>query len=73
MQPVSILVLAAALLALPACSEHADCAPVIAAFDKADATNRYAMPLFTSAGSDNGGLRWVYGSSVVPPAPGAGK
>jgi hypothetical protein len=31
-------------------------------------------PLFTSIGPDEeGGFRWVYGNSVVPPAPGSGK
>jgi len=31
-------------------------------------------PLFTSIGPDEeGGFRWVYGSVVVPPPPGAGK
>ena len=181
MNPVLTLAASAAVLAALAGTAHADCAPVIAAFDKADATKRYAMyevdsmaqapkgdpfmvaigdveyrqkyerkgplsivkagfekgghaagvegrsikerekkgglrceplgerkvgsevalgyrirnnegkepdpsatdvwisrasavPLFTSVGgSDDGGFRWVYGSSVVAPAPGAGK
>lgn len=31
-------------------------------------------PLFTSIGLDEGGgFRWVHGSSVLPPVPGAGK
>ena len=181
MKPVLMLAASAALVVALAGAAHADCGPVIAAFDKADATKRYALyevdamaqapkgapflvvigdveyrqkyerkgplsivkagfekvghgssveggivkarekkgdgrceplgerkigseaamgyrirnnngkepdlsatdmwisrasgtPLFTGVGgSDDGGFRWVYGSSVVPPAPGAGR
>jgi hypothetical protein len=67
MQPVSIPVLATALLSLPAGSAHAGCEAVVAAIVKA-AVEKAGH----SAGADDSGLRWVYGSSMVPPASGTG-